>query len=184
MASFRTPYGLSNSGQEKWQFTPFWGGPKPVCSDGLRAGTIESHNFFVLGPILVKFHTRTHQIESFRTMFRTWWCGEEKLHFIPFDTLRKLKRDEALFYHLLGADVHESSKYSCGKPPSGTPTPIPTHPRVVRKELITHPPISNSTIRQWGLVVLINQNELAKPMVWILWLITRLLIFSSITYRQ
>ena len=32
----------------QWQFTPFWGGPKPVFSDGLRAGTIESHNFFCL----------------------------------------------------------------------------------------------------------------------------------------
>ena len=42
------PHGLSNSGQEKLQFTPFWGGPKPVCSEGLRAGTIESHNFFCL----------------------------------------------------------------------------------------------------------------------------------------
>ena len=50
MDSFLTPYayGLSNSGQEKWQFTPFWGGPTPVCSDGLRTGTIESHNFFCL----------------------------------------------------------------------------------------------------------------------------------------
>ena len=37
----------------------YLGGLKPVCSDGLRAGTIESHNFFVLGPILVKFHIRT-----------------------------------------------------------------------------------------------------------------------------
>ena len=48
MESFVTPYGSSNSGQEKLQFTPFWGGPKPVCSDGVRAGTIESHNFFCL----------------------------------------------------------------------------------------------------------------------------------------
>ena len=37
----------------------FLGGPKPGCSDGLGTGTIESHNFFVLGPILVKFHIRT-----------------------------------------------------------------------------------------------------------------------------
>ena len=47
MDSFLTLYGLSNSGQEKLQFTPF-GGPKLVCSDSLRAGTIESHNFFCL----------------------------------------------------------------------------------------------------------------------------------------
>ena len=74
MDSFLTPYGLSNSGQEKLQFTPFWGGPKPVCLclDGLRAGTTESHNFFVLGPILVKFHIRTSLIESFTTMFWSW----------------------------------------------------------------------------------------------------------------
>ena len=84
MDSFLTPYGLSNSGQEKLQFTPFWVGPKPGCSDGLLAGSIESHNFFVLGPILVKFHIRTRLIESIPTIFRTWWCGEEKLHFTPF----------------------------------------------------------------------------------------------------
>ena len=97
MESLLTPCGLSNSGQEKLQFTPFWGGPKWVCSDGLRAGTIESHNFFVLGPILVKFHSRTRLIESFPTIFRTWWCGREKLHFTPVHTLCQLKRDKALF---------------------------------------------------------------------------------------
>ena len=70
MESFLTPYGLWNSGEEKLQFTPFWGGPKPVCSDGLRAGTIERHNFFVLVPILVKFHIRTRLIESFPTILR------------------------------------------------------------------------------------------------------------------
>ena len=86
MESFLTPYGLSNSGQEKLQFTPFWGGLKLVCSDGLRAEIIESHNFFVLFPILVKFHVRTRLIESFPTIFWTWWCGEEKLHFTPVHT--------------------------------------------------------------------------------------------------
>ena len=96
MESFLTPYGLSNSGQEKLQFTPFWGGPKPVCSDGLCTGTIESHNFFVLGPILVKFHIPTRLIESFPTIFRTWWCAEENFHFTTVPTFRQLKRDEAL----------------------------------------------------------------------------------------
>ena len=96
MDSFVMSHGLSNSGEEKLQFTPFCGGPKPGCSSGLCTGTIESHNFFVLGPILVKFHIRTRLIESFRTIFWTW-CGEEKLHFTPFHTLRQLKRDEALF---------------------------------------------------------------------------------------
>ena len=97
MDSFLTPYGLWNSGQEKLQFTPFWGGPKPGCSDGLCTGTIESHNFFVLGPILVKFHIRTRLIESFPMILRTWWCTKEKLHFTPFHTLRQLKHNEALF---------------------------------------------------------------------------------------
>ena len=39
---------MSNSGEEKLQFTPFGGGPKPGCSDGLHGGIIESHYFFVL----------------------------------------------------------------------------------------------------------------------------------------
>ena len=38
-----------------------------------------------------------YEIETFRTMFRKWWCAEEKLHFTPVHTLRQLKRDEALF---------------------------------------------------------------------------------------
>ena len=92
MASFLTPYGMSNSGQEELQFTPFWGVPKP----GLRAGAIESHNFFVLGFILVKFHIQTRLIESFPTIFWMWWCGEEKLNFTPVHTLRQMKCDEAL----------------------------------------------------------------------------------------
>ena len=96
MESFLTPYGLSSSGQGKLQFTLIWDGPKPICSDGLCAGTIESLNFFVLGLIPVKFHIRTCLIDSFPTIFRTWWCGEEKLHFTPVHTLRQLKRDEAL----------------------------------------------------------------------------------------
>ena len=91
---------MSNSGQEKLQFTPFWGGSKPGCSDGLSTGTIESHNFFVLVPILVKFHIRTRLIEGFPTIFRIWWCGEEKLHFTPFHTLCQLKRDNAPFHPL------------------------------------------------------------------------------------
>ena len=96
MESFLTPYGFSSSGQGKFQFTLIWGGLKLVCSDGLCPGTIQSHNFFVLGPILVKFHIRTRLSESFQTIFWTWWCGEEKLHFTPVHTLRQLKRDEAL----------------------------------------------------------------------------------------
>ena len=54
--SFPTPDGLSNRAEEKLQFTPFWGGPKLGCSDSLWTRTIESHNFFVLRPILVKLH--------------------------------------------------------------------------------------------------------------------------------
>ena len=81
------PYGLSNSGEEKLQFTPFWGGPKLVCSDGLRAGIIESHNFFVLIPILVKFHMRTWLIESFPMTIWFWCCAKKSCtshHFTPY----------------------------------------------------------------------------------------------------
>ena len=73
------------------------GGPKPGCSDGLCTETIESHNFFVISPILLKFHIQTRLIESFGTTFWMWWCAEEKVHFTPFHTLHQLKRDEALF---------------------------------------------------------------------------------------
>ena len=97
MDSFPTPYGLSKSGEEKLQFTPFWGGPKPGCSDGLCTGTIERHNFFVFGPILVKFHIRTRLIESFLMMYCFWKCSQEKLHFTPVHTLHQLKHDEGLF---------------------------------------------------------------------------------------
>ena len=89
----------------------FFGGPKPICSNGLSAGTIESQNFFVLGPILVKFHIRTRQIEGFPTIFRTWWCAKEKLHFTPVHTLRQLKRDEALIPPL-GRVVEFRARYS------------------------------------------------------------------------
>ena len=90
-------YGLCNSGEKKLQFTPFWGVPKPGCSDGLRVRIIESHNFFVLRPILVKLHIRTRLIESFPTTYWLGWCAEEKLHFTPVHTLCQLKRYEALF---------------------------------------------------------------------------------------
>ena len=81
MESFLTRYGFSSSGQGKFQLTLIWGGLKPECSDGLCARTVESHNFFVLGPILVKFHIQTRQIETFPKIFGAWWCAEEKLHF-------------------------------------------------------------------------------------------------------
>ena len=97
MDCFETRYGLSNYGEEKLQFTPFWRGSKPSYTDGLCAGIIESHNFFVLGPILVKFHIRTRLIESFATMFRFWWCAEENSYFTLVHTLPQLKRDEVLF---------------------------------------------------------------------------------------
>ena len=92
-------YGLSNSDEGKLQFTSFWGGPKP---DSVLAEIIESHNFFVLRRILVKLHIQTRLIESFPTIFQTGWCGEEKLHFTPFHTLRQLKCDEACFHHFGG----------------------------------------------------------------------------------
>ena len=95
--SFLTIYDLSNSGEEKLKFTPFWGGPKPGCSDSVRAGIIESHNFFVLGPILVKFHIRTWLSKSFIMVYHFWKCSQERLHFTPVHTLRQLKHDEGLF---------------------------------------------------------------------------------------
>ena len=63
----------------------------------LHAGFMASRNFFVLCCILVKFHIRTRQIESFPTTYWLWWCAEKKWHFTPVHTLRQLKHDEGLF---------------------------------------------------------------------------------------
>ena len=68
-----------------------------VTGHCLRAGIIESHNFFVLRRILVKFHIRTRLIQSFAMTYWSWWCAKEKLHFTPVHTLCQLKCDEALF---------------------------------------------------------------------------------------
>ena len=83
--------------------------PSPVAQAAF-VPKLSSHNFFVLCPILVKFHIRTRLIESFPTIFRTWWCGEEKLHFTPVPTLRQLKRDEAVFPQL-GSVVEFRARY-------------------------------------------------------------------------
>ena len=94
--SFPTTFWTWRCPKEKLHCTPFWGGPKPGCSDSVRTRIIKCHNFFVLGRILVEFHIRTRLIESFPTTFRTGWCAKGKLHFTPVHTLCQLKRDEAL----------------------------------------------------------------------------------------
>ena len=68
-----------------------------VLGHCLRAGFMESRNFFVLRRIRVKFHIRTRLIKSFPTTYWLWWCAEEKWHVTPVHTLRQFKRDEALF---------------------------------------------------------------------------------------
>ena len=75
----------------------FLGCPKPGWWDRLRAGIIESHNFFVLCPILVKLHIRTRLIESFPTTYGSQRCTEEKLRFTPVHALRQLECDERVF---------------------------------------------------------------------------------------
>ena len=82
----------------------FWGGPKQGC---FRVRIIESHNFFVLGPILVKFHIRTRLIKSFPSMFRFWCCAEEKLHFTPFHTLANWSMTRRCFHHFRGSQSFE-----------------------------------------------------------------------------
>ena len=72
-------YGLLNSAEKKLQFTPFWGGPKLDCSDGLRASIIESHKFFFLCPILLKLHILARLIESLARTYGPKSCEKEKL---------------------------------------------------------------------------------------------------------
>ena len=104
MDSFQTQYGLPNSGEEWLQFTPFGGGPKPGCSNGLCTETIESHNFFCLmsypGEIS---HPNSPNNRELSDDLSDLGCGEGKLHFTPFHTLRQVKRDEARFHHLGGS---------------------------------------------------------------------------------
>ena len=71
----------------------------------LCAGFMESHNFFVLHPIRVKFHIQTRLIESFATTYQSWCCAEEQLHFTPVHTLCQLKRDEGQFPPLPSCDT-------------------------------------------------------------------------------
>ena len=100
MDSFLPPYGLWNSSEEKLQFTPFLGWSQAGLLRRPLYRNYRQPYIFVLGPMLVKFHIRTRLIKGFPTIFRTWWCTEEKLHFTPFHTLRQLKRDDARFHHL------------------------------------------------------------------------------------
>ena len=67
----------------KLQFTSFWGGSKPGYLDELCAGIMESHNFFVLRPILVKLYILTHLMESFPIVYGLWRCIEVKMSIPP-----------------------------------------------------------------------------------------------------
>ena len=69
--------------------------------------------FFVLRPILVKFHIRTRLIESFPLTYCLWRCAEENLHFTPVHTLRQLERDEKLFAHLIESYATASGLSGC-----------------------------------------------------------------------
>ena len=76
MDSFLTPYGLSNSGQEKLQFTPLWGGPSRAAQTAFVPELSKAITFFILGPILVKLHILTRLIESFPMVHGLWSCIE------------------------------------------------------------------------------------------------------------
>ena len=94
MDTFLTPYGLPNSGEEKLQFTPFGGGPKPSCSDGLFTWTIESHNFFCLSSYPGEISHSNSPNRGLSNDILDLVVRRKKLHFTPFHTLCQLKRDE------------------------------------------------------------------------------------------
>ena len=90
-------YGLSNSGEEKLQFTPFLvGRPKPGCSDGVHAGIIESHNFFSLTSYPGEIAHSNSANQELSNEVLDVVVRRRKLHSTPFHTLRQLKCDEAL----------------------------------------------------------------------------------------
>ena len=102
MESFQTPYSLSNSGEEKLQFTPFWGGSKPGCSDSLRAGIIESLNFCLWSYPGDISHLNSPN-EELSNDISDVVVRRKKVALTPFHTLHQLKRDEARFHHLGGS---------------------------------------------------------------------------------
>ena len=59
----------------------------------LRAGFMEGRNFFVLRPILVKFHIRTRLIEGFPREHGSWSWAKEKL-LIPLEAHDKAQLSE------------------------------------------------------------------------------------------
>ena len=68
-------------------------GPGEADETAIMQELTKAVTFFVLRPILVKFHIRTWLIESFATTYGLW-CADEKLHFTPVHTLRRLKLEE------------------------------------------------------------------------------------------
>ena len=72
-------------------------GPGQADKTALVQELSKAVTFFVLDPILVKFHIQTRLNETFLMMYHFWKCSQEKLHFTPVHTLRQLKRNEALF---------------------------------------------------------------------------------------
>ena len=70
MESFLTQYGLSNSGEEKLQFTPFSGGPKPGCPDSVRALRQLKRGEALFPPVHNKVTMYAHCAMSFFCIFR------------------------------------------------------------------------------------------------------------------
>ena len=69
--------------------------PSRAAQTAFAPDLTKAITFFVLGPILVKFHIRTRLIKSFPTIYRFWRCSQENSHFTPVHTLRQWKRDKA-----------------------------------------------------------------------------------------
>ena len=67
--SFRKTYDLSKWCQEKLQFTPFGVGPGEADKTALVQELSKAITFFVLGPGLVKFYSRSRLCESFLVMY-------------------------------------------------------------------------------------------------------------------
>ena len=138
MESFLTPYDLSNSGKEKLQFPPFWGGPKLGCSDGLRAEIVESYNFFVLCPILLKLHILTRLIDSFPMVQGSWSCIEIEMLITPGAHDQRPWIERAL-----SAVIFQSYVLSCWKLHISTQVidsfPLPYSPKSCDKEKLSIP---------------------------------------------
>ena len=82
-------------------------GPGEADKTALVQELSKGITFFVLGPILVKFHIQTRLSKSFLMMYGFWKHSQEKLHFTPFTPYANWSLMKRCFHHFGGSQSFE-----------------------------------------------------------------------------